>query len=688
MASRGLRVAARKRRVSPRRAAIRTGAASTARSPAAILGGRRKRSGSSAAVSEFPKVSGFEFHALLGRGGMASVYSARQLSLGRTVAIKVVEPAANDAERQLARLEAEARGLAGLHHPNIVDLYDFGRTEQGGMYYVMPLLPGGDLTRWPRPVPPVRVTALLEGLLDALAHAHACGIVHRDIKPENILFDRAGRPLLADFGVALMRHASRLTEQGKAIGSTGYMSPEQARGADVDARSDLYSLAVVAFELLTGRLPFEGSTPLAVALAQCEQPVPRLPPELAHWQALFDSALAVDPDQRPASAEEMRLALRLLQATPPSRHARTPTAARWRLVAGVAALALAFGAAWLWSTQRDPPGALRAAAQLIASGPWAPPDQPNAVDALLSAQAQPHDTARWARLRQQLLERLAADIEPALRRNDLVALLPHWHRWQAAVTALDARAQTVVAETEAGVAEAVRAPLERALAEFDRTPAGAALEIVDAWPSAPEAVAALARRVRALPNIGERFQDADGPELVLVARPGPDGPGMAVMSTALQPALYAAFAADRARATPSCSAEPAAVQRCLDLAGSRELAAWLSARTGQRYRLPTRDEASGLLSQVTPVANVLVWTSSCRELRELRQPGAARRTWTGVKRLFGAERPAPRFETTCAGYYALPLDGGAAQLLDGADERTSALLVREVTSAVGAGSVR
>jgi hypothetical protein len=265
-------------------------------------------------VPVFPDVPGYELQAELGRGGMAVVYSAIENDLGRQVAIKVVRGDAGDADGHIQRLENEARGLAALHHPHIVDLYRFGRTADGALYYVMPLMTGGSLEDWQKPVPEERVVALLDTLLDALGHAHAADIVHRDIKPANILFDRHKRPLLADFGAAFMRQrATRITSHGTAIGSSGYMSPEQARGLAVDARSDLYSTAVLAFELLTGKLPFEGSDGLATALAQLEQPVPRLPDPLRHWQAFFYRALAVNPEHRYTSAAAMRAAIHKLK---------------------------------------------------------------------------------------------------------------------------------------------------------------------------------------------------------------------------------------------------------------------------------------------------------------------------------------------------------------------------------------
>jgi hypothetical protein len=268
---------------------------------------------------------------------MAVVYSAIEKDLDRPVAIKVVRNTVGETEGHIIRLENEARGLAALHHPHIVDLYRFGRTEDGSLFYVMPLLTGGTLEDVPRPMPEAKVVELLDHLLDALEHAHASDIIHRDIKPANILYDRFKRPMLADFGAAFMRQRdTRLTTHGQAIGSTGYMSPEQARGHAVDARSDLYSVAVLAFELLTGRRPFEEEDALATALAQIEKPVPRLPDELRHWQSFFYRALAVNPEHRYSSASSMRAAIHAVQ-----RGGATGGDKPWgRLVLGTAVLAL------------------------------------------------------------------------------------------------------------------------------------------------------------------------------------------------------------------------------------------------------------------------------------------------------------------------------------------------------------
>ena len=268
-------------------------------------------------MQAFPQIDGYRITRLIGQGGMARVYAAVEAELEREVAIKVVQLDPTRDADIASRLEFEARSLARLRHPHIVELYRFGRLSTSALYYVMPLLSGGDLGHWLKPVAETKVCALMCDLLDALGHAHQAGIVHRDVKPENILFDQHGRVQLADFGAAFALDVAsstthRLTQEGFAVGSLGYMSPEQARGQGVTGLSDLYSLAVVAFELLTDTRCHIGNDAVAIALAQIEQPPAQLPVELTHWQAFFACALNPNPHQRYASAALMKAALPLL----------------------------------------------------------------------------------------------------------------------------------------------------------------------------------------------------------------------------------------------------------------------------------------------------------------------------------------------------------------------------------------
>ncbi len=260
--------------------------------------------------SDFPQIPGHRLLRRLGQGGMATVYLAMQESLDRPVSIKVMERNALADETSKSRFEHEARTIAKLTHPCIVNIYEVGRTADGRMYYIMPYLPNGDLAQRDLSNNEARIVEVLRALLSALGYAHARGIVHRDVKEENVLFDAADRPLLTDFGIALSkRDTSRITTAGLAVGSSGYMAPEQARGDEVDGRADLYSVGVLAFELLSGDLPYRSTDPLALALMHAQKPVPRLPPAKRHWQAFIDRAMAKTPVQRFRNAQQMQHAL-------------------------------------------------------------------------------------------------------------------------------------------------------------------------------------------------------------------------------------------------------------------------------------------------------------------------------------------------------------------------------------------
>ncbi|HZO96526.1 MAG TPA: Stk1 family PASTA domain-containing Ser/Thr kinase [Gaiellaceae bacterium] len=246
----------------------------------------------------------------LGSGGMADVYLAEDQELGRRVALKLLnERHAND-EQFVERFRREAQSAAGLNHPNIVSIFDRGRAE--GTYYIaMEYLDGRTLKELlvrngPTPVP-IAIDYARQ-ILGALAFAHRHGIVHRDIKPHNIVVRKDGRLKVTDFGIA-RSGASQMTEAGSIVGTAQYLSPEQARGAGVDARSDLYSLGIVLYEMLTGRVPFTGEAPVEIAmkhLTAVPEPPSALRPEVPHdLDAVVMRALAKDPDQRYGSAEEM-----------------------------------------------------------------------------------------------------------------------------------------------------------------------------------------------------------------------------------------------------------------------------------------------------------------------------------------------------------------------------------------------
>jgi serine/threonine-protein kinase len=246
----------------------------------------------------------------LGAGGMANVYLAEDQELGRRVAIKILNDRHANDEQFVERFRREAKNAAALSHPNIVSIYDRGEAE--GTYYIaMEYLDGRSLkelilSRGDAPI--AVVVEYARQILSALRFAHRHGIVHRDIKPHNVLVDGEGRVKVTDFGIA-RAGTSQMTEAGSIVGTAQYLSPEQARGADVDQRSDLYSLGVLMYEMLTGEVPFSGDTPVEIAMKHLSQtPVPPstkrhdVPREL---DMVVMRALAKDPDDRYQSADEM-----------------------------------------------------------------------------------------------------------------------------------------------------------------------------------------------------------------------------------------------------------------------------------------------------------------------------------------------------------------------------------------------
>jgi serine/threonine-protein kinase PpkA len=275
------------------------------------------------------EIPGYRIVRRLGLGGMATVYLGIQRSLGRPVAIKVLATDHTQSEELVKRFEHEARTIARLDHPHIVSIFDVGRTSSGQIYYTMPYLPNGDLAGRNLREDQGRALEIVRALADALGYAHEQGIVHRDVKPENVLFDKQDRPMLADFGIALSdsSHQPRVTREGATIGSSGYMSPEQARSQPLDGRSDIYSLGVLCYELLTGEMPFRGPDTLSVALAHIENPVPRLPIMRRAWQPFIDKSLAKRPEARFQSADEVLAALDAIETRVNAPPPRGP--ARW-----------------------------------------------------------------------------------------------------------------------------------------------------------------------------------------------------------------------------------------------------------------------------------------------------------------------------------------------------------------------
>ncbi|MCL4515240.1 MAG: Stk1 family PASTA domain-containing Ser/Thr kinase [Firmicutes bacterium] len=252
----------------------------------------------------------------IGEGGMALVYKARCTLLHRIVAVKILRPQYASDEEFVERFRREAQSAASLSHPNVVNIYDVG--EVGDIYYiVMEYIEGQslkDLIRQEAPLPAPTALRIAGQICEALQHAHEHNIVHRDIKPHNILLTNDGRVKVTDFGIARAASSATLTQTGFVIGSVHYFSPEQAKGGQIGPQSDLYSLGVVMYEMLTGKVPFEGDSPISIALKQIQEnpkPPVELNPSLpAGVQEIILKAMAKDLKVRYSRAGEMLADLR------------------------------------------------------------------------------------------------------------------------------------------------------------------------------------------------------------------------------------------------------------------------------------------------------------------------------------------------------------------------------------------
>lgn len=312
----------------------------------------------------------FVLRSEIGRGGMGVVYRAHDESLGRSVALKVLPEGREGDHERRGRFLREARSAAAIIHPNVATIFETG--EADGCLFIAMELVGGESLRARfvkgRPLPAAEVIHIAKGITRGLEAAHAQGIVHRDLKPENVMCDARGEPKILDFGLAKLRHAEEAprdvlerqptdavsTEQGRLMGTPSYMSPEQAAGKPLDARSDLFSLGIVLYEALTGGRPFKGDTSfeiMASVMLQTPLPLGTVNPDVpAPLAALVMKCLEKLPRDRPASAAALLESLEALSvpgATP------TPSRPRWPLAA--AAIVAIVGALLLMRARSSTP---------------------------------------------------------------------------------------------------------------------------------------------------------------------------------------------------------------------------------------------------------------------------------------------------------------------------------------------
>jgi serine/threonine protein kinase len=266
----------------------------------------------------------YRVEALIGEGGMGKVYRARQLALDKPVVLKVLRQSLLSDERTVARFQREAKAASRLNHPNSISILDFGQSEEGSLFIAMEYVSGKDLHQilskeWP--LPESRIVRIVSQVLSALSDAHGAGVIHRDLKPENIMVEQrrgdADFVKVLDFGIAKIQDSAgdegpALTRAGFVCGTPEYMSPEQARGAQLDARSDLYAVGVILYQLTAGLLPFESDSAVGFAtkhLTEIPPPPSKRRPDARispAMERLILRALSKDPNDRPQAAEQFR----------------------------------------------------------------------------------------------------------------------------------------------------------------------------------------------------------------------------------------------------------------------------------------------------------------------------------------------------------------------------------------------
>ena len=619
-------------------------------------------------TAALPEIRGYRLLRVVNHGGMSTVYLGEQIALSREVAIKVMAPQALSDEVSRRRFENEVRTIARLEHPHVVRIHELGRTSEGLPYYAMPYMGRGHLGQrsfqTADGVDEARVVETLRALLSALEYAHGRGVVHRDVKAENVLFDDNERPLLADFGIALRRgFGPRVTAAGLAVGSTAYMAPEQARGEDVDGRADLYSLGVLAWEMLAGELPFRAADALSMAVMHAQNPIPKLPAHLRHWQRFMNRALAKNPVDRFRDAAEMGAMISQVER----RRAWPRLAALGQKIGkplgripakawGTAAL-VGVVAAGTALVARDQQGegffmggrpAEQAAARpdpidsMLRPLPVAPvqaelelardqiqrrsltaPEGDNAMETVLEAWRTDPGNDHARKVVGELTGALAAELATNLQnRRDTRATeyATHIRTLGEQTGTLDSDEQVRLRQE---IEQSLRERIAQAAARYDRPAASAAAALAGPMGLAPETGATLQSLASRVPQRGQMLP-GDPAGTVLT-----DG-GVAIGHRPVSREDYARFATQTGRPAARCR-ERASVLRvlaprdwqdpgfpqgaaepvvCVSMADAEAYARWYSGQTGHQYRLPTATEANQTAPEISG-RDLSLWLRDC-----------------------------------------------------------------------------
>ena len=619
-----------------------------------------------------PEIAGYRLLRVINHGGMSTVYLAEQVALSREVAVKVMMPQALTDEVSRRRFENEVRTVARLEHPHIVGIHEVGRTRDGLPYYSMPNMPRGHLGQrnFHEAVAhgdERRVLEITRALLSALEYAHGRGVVHRDVKAENVLFDEGERPLLADFGIALRRgFGPRVTSAGMAVGSTAYMAPEQARGETVDGRADLYSLSVLLWEMLTGELPFRAGDALTMAVMHAQDPIPKLPPHLRHWQRFMNRALAKQSAARFQNVAEMREAIDKVDGRRPLPgvvllHRGLAQVRRQPKVAAIAAVLLVSVGAGAWLLSRDGTqgdGFFRAvtanandpvatdrvdvADAMLRPLPEAPlqtslenarrqikarnltePEGDNAYASVLSAWRVEPDNPNVQSTIGDLTDAFAGELTGHLRAGRNTRAREYYEHATRLSTTTRTQDSAAIARMRAGIDDVLSDRADAAVRDHDAEAVQQLAALGGTFGLSKSQTDALLARADAIPRRGQPVA-GDPLGAVIIDE------GLALARRPVSRALYSRFSQSTGREASLCRErvsllrvidprswrEPGFPQGnddpvvCVSVADAEAFAGWYSRQSGHNYRLPSAAEARQLASQLgnRPLS---LWVRDC-----------------------------------------------------------------------------